>query len=155
MRIETGHIWIDEEDMGPDFCLLAYDFREVIAKATHDGDFKLLYGHIFSVRKSGEAREWYEDEILADDESEKNDAWMVSAVVEDQDQDLNQNKYVNLENQIQKERNAKYIIFRSTGLNRQVGLKIAVNNHFLSAFYLRVFTNVLSIWLGIGLAAAI
>ena len=40
-------------------------------------------------------------------------------------------------------------------MERQLDLKLAVNNQFLSVFYLELFTLVLNIWLGIGLAAAI
>ena len=68
---------------------------------------------------------------------------------------MNQNRNVNLNNQIQKERNAQYVIFRSYGLDQGINLKLAVNNHFLSVFYLQVFTFVLNSWLGIGFAAAI
>ena len=77
------------------------------------GDFILLRGKIYSVTKDGQIREWFGEELLADEQSQKRDAWLVSAALEDNDQDLNQNRYVNLKNQIQKERNAQYLIFRS------------------------------------------
>ena len=47
------------------------------------------------------------------------------------------------------------MIFRSKGLDHHLNLKLAVNNHYLSAFYLKLFTLVLNIWFGIGFAAAI
>ena len=92
---------------------------------------------------------------MADEESLKKDSWLISAFAEDLDQDFNKNKYVNLDNLIQKERNAKYVFIRSEGLEKQVDLKLAVNNHYLSGFYTKMFANILIFWLGIGFAAAI
>ena len=92
---------------------------------------------------------------MADEESQKKDSWLVSAMLEDEDQKMNQNRYVNLDNEIQKERNANYVLIRSEGLIKQVDLKLAVNNHYLSVFYLEMFTYVLLIWNAIGLASLI
>ena len=39
LRIESGHIFINDVDMGPDFCVKAFKFREVIVMSTQAGDF--------------------------------------------------------------------------------------------------------------------
>ena len=49
LRIEPGHIFLDGLDMGPDFCIKAHKFREVLVMSTQAGDFLILRGKMFSV----------------------------------------------------------------------------------------------------------
>ena len=69
LRIEAGHVFINDKDMGPDFCVKAFKFREVIVMSTQVGDFILLRGKIYSVTKGGQIREWFGENLLADEQS--------------------------------------------------------------------------------------
>ena len=66
------------------------------------------------------------------------------------------NQNVNVESRIAIERNAKYVVFTASDLiNTQIGLKIAINDHFESIFYANLFTLVLNLWFGIALVTTI
>ena len=56
LRIESGHIFINGVDMGPDFCVKAFKFREIIVMSTQAEDFILLRGKIYSVTKGSKIR---------------------------------------------------------------------------------------------------
>ena len=49
LRVTPGHIFVDGVDLGPDFCIKAYKFREVIIMSTKAGDFLYLKGKLISV----------------------------------------------------------------------------------------------------------
>ena len=56
LRVTSGHIFVNSLDMGPDFCIKAHKFREVILMSTKAGDFLVLKGKIFSVTKHDEIK---------------------------------------------------------------------------------------------------
>ena len=89
LRIESGHIFINGVDMGPELCIKAFKFREVIVMSTQTGDFLLLRGKIYSVTKGGPTREWFGKKLLGDSQSQKKDYWLFSAALDDKDQNLN------------------------------------------------------------------
>ena len=78
--------------------------------------------------------------------------WPVKAVTDDRLYDLYGNRNVNVESRVAKERNAQHVIITSANATMtQIGLQIAMNDHFVSEFYARMFTAVLSLWVSIGI----
>ena len=96
------------------------------------------------------------DTLLGDDEATKSGLWPVRVIITDKLYDLYGNQNVNVESSIAIERNAKYVVITTANLiNTQVGLKIALNDHFESIFYANLFTLVLNLWFGIALVTII